>query len=172
MKNISNLFNIIGFQASWWSCVLGVKYGWPYFGPLIMAIFLLAHYSFFKVSLSEINFIVIAGFVGTIVDTIFLQSTLITYYGLTFSSIAPFWIIAMWLGFAATINHSLAWINGRWLISFIMGAVFGPLSYLAGIKFDALYFEQTFSLLLLLSLVWGLIVPALVVLNNKIILNK
>ena len=53
-----------------------------------------------------------------------------------------------------------------------MGAVFGPLSYLAGIKFDALYFEQTFSLLLLLSLVWGVIVPALVVLNNKIILNK
>ncbi len=169
MKNIKNLFNILGFQFSWWSCVLGVKYGWPYFGPCTMFFFLMVHYHFFKFNQMELTFIIVTGFIGAIIDTIFLKSDLINYYGLTFGSIAPFWIIAMWLGFAATINHSLAWINKRWIIAFIMGAVFGPLSYLAGIKFNALYFDQTLFNLLILSLVWGLVIPALFILNNMII---
>jgi len=172
MKIIGKIFNIFGFQVSWWICVLGVKYGWPYLGPTMMAIYLLIHLYYFRVNQSEIIFIILVGFIGTIVDTIFLQSSLIIYYGLTVSYIAPIWIIAMWLGFAATMNHSFSWVNGKWLIAFIIGAIFGPLSYIAGIKFDALFFQETIFSILILAIVWGLIVPLLFLLNNKIIQHK
>ena len=44
----------------------------------------------------------------------------------------------MWIGFAATINHSGSWIKKRYLIAILLGAIFGPLNYLVGDKMDEL----------------------------------
>ena len=100
---------------------------------------------------SEIFFIGFVGFLGAIVDTAFLQSSLIIYRGLTLSFCAPLWIIAMWVGFAATINHSLSWLDGKWFMAFLLGAVFGPLSYITGLKFGAIDFQITLFSIIILS---------------------
>ena len=172
MKILKKSFNIIGFQLNWWACVLGVQNGYTYLGPISMILFLIIHIAFTEKKWSEINFIITIGFLGAIVDTTFLLTSLITYQGLTFSYFAPFWIIAMWLGFSATINHSLAWLDGRWFFAFLLGAIFGPLSYIAGLKFGAVDFQISFIPIAILSGVWGIAVPFLFYLNRIFIIKK
>ena len=165
-------FNILGFQLAWWSCVLGIQNGYSYFGPIIMAVFLSVHLIFFKLNGSEIVFIGAVGIIGAMVDTAFLQLSFIEYRGLTVPYFAPLWIIAMWLGFAATLNHSLSWLADRWLFAVLLGAIFGPLSYLAGTKFGALNFTPTFFSITVLVVIWGVAIPLLYLLNQKMVLAK
>jgi hypothetical protein len=78
----------------------------------------------------------------------------------------------MWIGFAATINHSLAWLNNKWIMSFALGAIFGPLSYYTGIKFEALHFEISVLTISILALLWGVVIPYLYYLNGKVLSKK
>tara|TARA_B100001146_G_C16193185_1_gene440195 strand:+ start:812 stop:1330 length:519 start_codon:yes stop_codon:yes gene_type:complete len=172
MDNIKNVFNIIGFQAGWWACVLGVKNGYPYFGPAIIFIFLLNHFLLFKSGKNEFLFIIIVGIVGTVMDTILLRTALIKYHCLYTNNLAPLWITAMWVGFAATVNNSMAWLNRKWFLSFALGAIFGPLSYLTGIKFDALEFDISLLTLSILAIMWGIAIPLLYFFNEKIVREK
>ena len=169
MSNLKRTINIIGFQAGWWACVLGVQKGYPYIGAGVMALYLFVHLKYFKINRFEIFFVILVGIFGTVLETIFLQSSFIKYKGITSQYIAPIWIIAMWLGFSATLNHSLSWLDGKWLLAFLGGAIFGPLSYLAGIKFGAIAFEVSVFSIAVLSSVWGLAMPLLYFLNKKIV---
>jgi len=169
MSHFKKMFNILGFQMGWWACVLGVHYGYTYLGPLVMSIFLITHLVLTGNNRSEIILIETVGVLGALVDTAFLLTSLITYQGLTFSYFAPFWIIAMWLGFSATINHSLAWLDGKWFFAFFLGSVFGPLSYIAGLKFEAVDFQISFISITILAAVWGITVPFLFYLNRIIV---
>ena len=172
MSKYINIFNIIGFQTGWWACVLGTKNGYPYLGPLVMSIFLFIHFSRLDNRNKEIFFAVLVGLIGTVVDTVLLQTKLIEYQGVYTDNIAPLWITAMWIGFAATINHSLAWLNNKWIMSFALGAIFGPLSYYTGIKFEALHFEISVLTISILALLWGVVIPYLYYLNGKVLSKK
>ena len=123
---MKNLFNIIGFQLSWWACVLGVKYGYSYLGPLLMFLFIVIHFSIFKSQISELKLIVLFAFIGTIIDTAIANTGILIYNG-SYSQellIAPLWITAMWCGFCATINHSLMWLKEKWILCFFDGCYF------------------------------------------------
>ena len=172
MSKYKNIFNIIGFQTGWWACVLGTKNGFPYLGPLVMLIFLFIHFARLKNRNKELFFAVLVGFIGTVVDTVLLQTKLIEYQGVYTDNIAPLWITAMWIGFAATINHSLAWLNNKWIMSFALGAIFGPLSYYTGIKFEALHFEISVLTISILALLWGVVIPYHYYLNVKVLSKK
>ena len=169
---MKNLFNIIGFQGCWWACVLGVKYDFPYLGPALMSFFLIVHFLYYILNYNEYIFIVISTFLGTIVDSLFLNTGLIEYNGLTFNFIAPFWIIAMWAGFSATVNHSLSWLENKYFAGFLLGAISGPLSYAAGLKFEAINFNFTYLSISILSISWGIIVPSIFYINKLILKRK
>jgi hypothetical protein len=53
---------------------------------------------------------------------------------------APRWIIALWISFALTFNHSLRWLIGRPLVCLALGAGGGPLAYAAAARLGAVTF--------------------------------
>jgi hypothetical protein len=158
-------FNALGFQSAWWLSVLGVVVGFPLLGPLAMTLYLVIdHYSFTK-GQAELVLILSAILAGTIADSIFASTGLLSYAGgYDFApGLAPLWISVMWGGFAATLNHSLGWLKKRTSLAFLMGAVFGPLSYMAGSKFEAIIFNQDMTVsMLILGLFWGLAIPGMI----------
>ena len=165
---INNIYNIVGFQICWWSCVLGVVNDYQYLGPIAMTMFLLVHFICFSKNIREIYFVVIIGIFGVLIDSSFLTFDIIKYKYPILNSFAPLWIISMWIGFASTINHSMYWLNGQHYLMALFGFVFGPLSYLAGLNFEALIFEKSLSVLLILGVVWAFSLPLMFFLNNKI----
>lgn len=170
-SSLKKIFNALGFQGAWWLCVFGVLWGFPYLGPIAMLIFLVSHMLLMGKGNSEFIFLILIAMVGTVVDSLKASSGFISYmggYG-SVKIIAPLWITAMWAGFAATINHSLYWIHNRYYLAFIIGAVFGPLAYMVGVKLQALSFNYSvFTSAIVLAAVWGISVPTMYWLSKKL----
>ena len=167
-----DLFNFIGFHSGWWACVIGVQNDYDYLGVFVMSIYLLIHLIYFRINNNELYIILISGFVGAVVDSILLITNFVEYEGLYSKSFAPFWIISMWMGFSSTLNHSLKWLDLKWISQFLLGFIFGPLSYIAGVRLGALYFNASLYNIFILGLVWGAAVPTLYLLNNKLVKIK
>ena len=70
---------------------------------------------------------------GVLVEGGLLASGIITYAGTEAGRWAPpIWIIALWFGFGTLPHASLGWLSGRWVLQDLLGAICGPLSYVAG----------------------------------------
>ena len=73
----------------------------------------------------------------------------------------------LWMFFAMTLNHSLAWLSQKIYISILFGALGGPLAYIAGEKLGAITLLSANSIITL-SIGWAFITPALLIIANKL----
>ena len=71
-------------------------------------------------------------------------------------------MICLWLNFAATLNVSMAWLRGRYILAAAFGAVGGPLAYYSGARLGATEALPTTTGMLLLAIGWGIMTPLLV----------
>ena len=62
----------------------------------------------------------------------------------------------MWALFATTLNVSLKWFRGKWLLSALFGAVGGAAAYYAGYTLNAVEFSNTVSSLSVVAFGWSL----------------
>lgn len=167
---IFKITNFILFQAAWFICVLGAAYDQTYPALAISLVILLIHFALIKNRLLELKLIVIAGIFGLLFDGALLNFNLILYNdpGLPYP-LTPIWIVMLWMIFAMTLNHSLAWLSQKIYLSILFGALGGPLAYIAGEKLGAISLLSTNSIISL-SIGWAVITPTLLIIANK--LNK
>ena len=111
MKYIFYIFNVFGFKLCWWACVLGAVNNQKFLGPLLILGYLIIHIISIPKNLRkvEVYLLLIAGIIGTFVDSLLLNFNLLSYEGMynSINYIAPLWITGMWVGFTATLNLSL-----------------------------------------------------------------
>lgn len=163
------LTNFILFQIGWFACVLGSTYSYPWLGTLIAALIVMLHVYRSKFPELEVWLIIAAIFVGAIWDSFLVWMQLISYNnGMLSENLAPYWIIALWALFATTLNVSLRWMKGRWIIAAVSGAVAGPLAYYAGHRLGAVNFTDMNMALLYLAIGWSFFVPLLLFLAKRL----
>ena len=167
---IFKIINFVLFQAAWFVCVLGASYNQTYLALALSIIILLIHFSLIKKRMLDLKLIIIAGLIGLLFDGVLLNFDLIIYNdpGLPYPY-TPIWIVMLWMIFAMTLNHSLAWLSQKYYLAILFGAIGGPLAYIAGEKLGAITLLSTNSIITL-SIGWALITPILLVIANK--LNK
>ena len=72
----------------------------------------------------------------------------------------PIWLSLLWAGFAGTVYHSLTVFKGRPLLAALGGAIFAPLSYIAGANFDAVELGFTIPItFVIIGVVWSIVFP-------------
>ena len=156
------LINIASFYLGWFACLLGATHAMPWLGVLVMATLLALHLFLTANRRQELRFILVTGLLGTSLDSLLMLSGLYTFTNHTLSWLCPVWMMALWMGFASTLNHSMRWLHGRYGLACFFGAVGGPLSYYAGVGLGALSFvPSTGATLIVLAAVWSLVVPGL-----------
>ena len=75
---------------------------------------------------------------GVIVEAAFIALGALHYTGSSDNAVLPpIWIIALWFAFGTLPHGSLGWLSGRIWLQLLLGAVFGPLSYLGGVRLGA-----------------------------------
>jgi len=164
-RGFFNVLNYAGTGLGWWSCVVGAAQGLPWAGPLVVSGYLGVHLWGSPARGREARFLALAALVGLLIESGKKASGLITYAadwpGLP--GLAPFWIVFMWPLFASTLNASLGWLRRSYWLAALMGAIFGPLSYLAGDGLGAIALNPPAPVgVSALALIWGMVVPALV----------
>lgn len=165
------ILNFFLFEASWLAAAMGGAGGWPLLGS-IPAVFTAAVHLYLgeEPRLREAGVILAVTLLGLAIETGFIGGGLITYAGTSEGQILPpIWILAMWLGFGTMPHSSLRWLSGRWKLQVLLGAVFGPLSYLGGAKLGAATLpDPSFSALVAIGIGWALAMPAIFLLAETI----
>jgi len=152
------VINATLFQVTWFSCVIGSakQLIWPaIISCLALMIWQLAPS---RRHISDLKLVAIAIFLGIIIDSLWVQIGFFDYTDQRpITSLAPAWIIILWVGFALTVNHSLAWLKAHPILPFLMGFIGGPSSYFAGQKLGAVtYMADTLTVSLSLAIAWAL----------------
>ena len=160
--------NLICFQLGWFACVISAAYGKTILA-LIAVLLIIALHLYRNSSLAELYLILTAIVIGFIWESLLVTSGWLSY-GLVADSVvlAPVWLVAMWALFATTINLSMAWLKQRWLLASLMGAVFGPLAFIAGEKLGAVQFLDRLMALLALAIGWAILLPLLLWIADQI----
>ncbi|MEO8364863.1 MAG: DUF2878 domain-containing protein [Pseudoxanthomonas sp.] len=155
---MKNGLNFIGSQLLWMAAVGGAAKGHAWLGPLAFALFAAFQLSPPFRARWDVGLMLLALPVGLVVDTTMAASGLLRYASpIPYPGISPVWILALWMGFALTFNHSLAYVIRRPILAVLFGALGGPLSYwIASRTWGAVQFTDSLpSVLLPLGALWG-----------------
>lgn len=167
---LSKITNYLGLQIGWFACALGAANGQPWIGPLFVAVFLGVTLVTKRDKPRELGFLLVVLLLGFMVDGV-KKGTGFLVYASPLPDVRwfpPLWILGMWGLFGSAMRGSLSWLQGKFVLAAVAGAVFGPLSYLAGSRMGAVTFTADTTLtLFVLALVWAIVVAGLAALANR-----
>ncbi len=162
------LINLTAFKLGWLSSVFGGAQQLPWLGPLVVFIAVAIHLARAQRPSSELMLILSCGLIGAVFDSALVAAGWVTFPSGMFSdSMAPYWIVTMWMLFGTTINLSMRWMRGRPLLASAFGFVGGPLAYLAGHKIGGIQFVDQTAAIAMLAVGWAIIMPLLMHLGER-----
>lgn len=156
------------FQCVWLACVLGGANQLPWLGPVILVVFIVVLFKTLSLPASALWRITVLGMIGSSVDGLLSLGGVFQFPG-AISNWSPPYLVALWIGFVANFEGPLSWLRGRYGLAFLLGALAGPLNYIAGMKFGAVTFGYSMTTTgLVLAIEWALLLPALLFLHSRL----
>ena len=165
---MDKVINFILFQAGWFASVLLGTTSYYYLGPIAVAAIVFYHLKTIPSPSNEAPLLMFALLIGLVWENLLTFSGVLVYpNGQWMDMFAPVWIIAMWPLLAITLNLSLRWLKGNYLMAMAFGAIGGPLAFWAGERLQAVVFTDMFMAMSLLSIGWALLFPLLMKLSTQ-----
>jgi len=146
------LLNMLGFNIAW----IGLITQGNYFIP-IAALMLFLHFKYCATCQWEVKLVALITLIGISVDSIlhFVNVFIFESY-----LMIPAWLILLWICFATTICHSLAFLSSHRTWQVLLGLFIVPLSYRSGEILGAVQFGGAYiTTHLILGVIWGGLLP-------------
>jgi len=161
--------NVLIFQAAWFAIVVGAARGEI---GLVVAATVLAvslHLALCRAPFRELAAAASVAVIGAAWDSVPVAAGWMEYRGASpFDAAAPYWIAALWLVFATTLNVSLRWLRSRASLAAAFGAVIAPLCYLGGEVLGALRFLDRPAALVAEAAAWSVLLPGSVAIAARL----
>ncbi|HOZ04097.1 MAG TPA: DUF2878 domain-containing protein [Arenimonas sp.] len=165
-----NIANALGYQLVWFATLFSASKGNFWLGFISSLIFSSLMFCFGGKARQDSRIVVIGLVLGIAIDSMFAASGWIQY-AMPWSVIgfAPLWIIALWLSFSFTLNHSMAFLRKNYAVAAVFGFIGGPLAYWCADRvFDVIsYGTKTALVMLGLGICWGLVIPAIFYIDKR-----
>lgn len=155
---MNNWINLVASQLLWLAAVGGASKGLPWLGPVVLMAFATFQLAPRFRARGDLVLMCLALPAGLVVDTTMALMGLLAYASPgPVHGLAPAWILALWMGFALTFNHSLHYVMRRTWLAIVLGAIAGPFSYwVASRTWGAVQFTDSLpAVLLTLGSLWG-----------------
>lgn len=168
-----NVINFILFQAAWLLTVFSAAYGYPYIGIIFTVLWMTYHLSIAsEAPKKEAALLAVVAILGWLLELGLILSQLVSYpQQAIFGTPVPLWMVALWINLTATVNFSLRWMNGRYILASLFALIAGPLSYYAGERVGAIILHGNSSLIAI-SCMWFFAMPFIFWLNQWIYESK
>jgi len=126
--------NALGFQAVWFASILGAAHDMPWAGLVVVALYVPIHLRLSPTVRADMVLLVLFGLAGTLLDSVYAMTDLITYRGeLAGGDMAPPWISALWVGFGLSLTGSMAWLTIHPALSAFACGIIGTAAYGVGV---------------------------------------
>jgi hypothetical protein len=161
--------NLIGYQLVWFAIVISASRGQSWWGIAAALVFIALQLVYSSTRMADMRTVVTAFACGFLMDGALAATGWLHYASPLFSLPAPVWILALWMAFAMTWNHSMQFLRGRPWLAGLLGAVGGPLAYLGAARgFDAVIFVlPSWHAIGLLSIGWAMALAMLAQLTRR-----
>jgi Protein of unknown function (DUF2878) len=165
---MSLLLNVAQFQIGWFACVLGAAHDRALLGSGVALLLTAIHLAHSAQRKSELSLIALAALIGIGADTLLAWRGQVSFSSAApFAGVAPHWMAALWMMFATTLHHSLAWLKERLALAAALGALAGPLAYYAGERLGAIEATQPYAYVGI-AVEWALALPFLLWAANRL----
>jgi hypothetical protein len=165
----SSLLNFLFYQVGWFACVLGAANGWERAGTTAALVLVLTHLSLAERPGAEWPLMLTALGYGLVVETLQAGSGILDFRDHQPGSIAPLWILALWLQFATIVHFCLRWLSQRYFLACALGLAGGPLAFLGGERLGAATLgEPRMFSLAVLGFSWAIALPTLVWIGDRL----
>ncbi|MGB7218550.1 MAG: DUF2878 domain-containing protein [Vicinamibacterales bacterium] len=153
----------VGVQVGWFACVLGAAAGHPLLGPCVVALLLVAHAATPARGWRLAWLAATAALVGTVLDGILAIAGVLDFPPQAAAGWpAPIWMVALWVNLAPSLDDLAALLGPRAAVAAVVGAIGGPLAYLAGARLGAVALAPSIPIALaVVSVEWALAMPML-----------
>ena len=159
----SKVVNVLMFNAAWFAILLTQS---SVIAPMIVALSLFAHFQVMGKGKPELLLIAGVTFLGFVIDQILFGMDVFNLAGK--AAPAPLWLTCLWPVFATTLMHAFDWLQGRVIVSSVVGAVGGCLSYIAGVRLTLIEFGSGMWGPLIIATLWAIIFPLFLKISEKI----
>jgi hypothetical protein len=159
---VRTLVNVVTVNVGWLVCVMGAAAGYQWLGPLAVLAFFALHLLLVKPRRPELILAVVLIVSGFAVDTLLgLAGAVDPVRGWDWAfPLSPPWMVALWVNFGTTLSTSLRWLEGRPLLSALLGAAGGPSAYAGGAGLGAASIGEPSSLsLVMVGAAWAAALP-------------
>ncbi|MEM7081449.1 MAG: DUF2878 domain-containing protein [Pseudomonadota bacterium] len=163
MKSI--VTNLTLFKISWLACVIGAAAGMPWIGVLAILAASIVHIASAEIKSRTVALLASAALIGLVWESFMIVGGWLEYVDHT-GPIAPYWIIAMWVLFATTLNVGFRWLKDHLLVAALVGGIGGPMAFAAGAKAGAVQFENPTTALVIVGIGWALMMPLMVYISR------
>ena len=156
------LINFVLFQLGWFACILGAAYGYVNWAVLFCLAVAAFHLWQSSEPMQEGVLLLKILVLGIAADTLLLQTGSLVFEskGLL-PALSPIWMWSLWVILGCTLNESMSWLKGRFVLAAVLGAITGPLSYFAGVKLGAAQWGNEMQALVLIGIIWAISMPLL-----------
>lgn len=160
--------NLVLTQIGWFACVLGAARGWPWLGTTVALAVVAWHLWRAPRGGVEAKLVLAAMAIGSTFDAAMQATASLAFVnGHWLAGLGPHWMTALWALFGMTLNVTLRWLKGRWMLCALLGAIAGPLSFVGGAKLGAATLVDPTLALGLLAVGWAVMLPLLVALGQR-----
>lgn len=166
----SKIANALGYQAVWFATLISVSKGHFWFGFFTSLVFAALMLCFGGKAKQDSRIVLIGLILGMAIDTLFTSTGWIQYAQSWSSvSLAPLWIIALWLSFSFTLNHSMAFLRQNYAMAALFGLLGGPLAYWCADRvFNVIDYGTDIAFVMAgLGICWGLVIPAIFFIDKR-----
>ena len=133
---IRTAVDFLGYLGCWWAAILGAAHGLWWAGPAAAVSYLVIHLGFLDPTREAGRRVILGTAVGLLVEQGNMMAGVTAYSPPT--ALAPAWMVGLWAAFSATAGLSMAWLRGKPILAAVLGAVAGPLTFMAGARLGAL----------------------------------
>jgi hypothetical protein len=163
------LANFVVFEAAWFACVLGAAHGQPAWGTAAVVAAVAWHVAISARPSTELALVGLLSAIGLVAESVVVSQGHVAYpSGQPWAWVAPYWLVALWGEFAIALNVTLRWLKRRPLLAAVLGAVFGPLSFVGGVRLGGARFIDETPALVTLVVLWAALLPLAMWLSDRL----
>lgn len=157
------ILNLTLFKTGWLAVVFAAAASLPGIGTAVIGLIVAIHLARSENPQHELRLLILAASIGFIWESLLVGAGVVQYTTHSLlAGTAPYWIVAMWVLFATTLNVGMRWLRKSTIVATLFGAIGGPMAFLAGEKIGAVSFPEPATALLLIGIGWAVFLPLLV----------
>ncbi|MEC7816169.1 MAG: DUF2878 domain-containing protein [Pseudomonadota bacterium] len=160
-----NIVNFVLFQIGWFACV--VYPGMAAVG--LVVVFLGLHMALVSQKrFAELQFIGFGVVLGSLMDTLWFRTDVLSLVGNEDVLIAPPWLVAIWVIFMTTLCHSLNWVGQKKWLPWVLAPFAGPFAYWSASKLGIVTLPDLWISLAAMAVGWMLLFPLLLFVRRSL----